>query len=89
MTRTVDVCVVTSIGLVFYVGRIDRDTTRLFLRGLVDLRVVCELGRALVCEHFGNCSSKSGLSVVDMACERVKTRREKQRNELPIVPMFM
>jgi hypothetical protein len=44
MTRTVDVGVVASVGLVFYVGRIDGDATRLFLGSLVDLRVVCELG---------------------------------------------
>lgn len=37
VTRTVDVGVVTSIGLVFYMGRIDGDATRLFLGGLVNL----------------------------------------------------
>ena len=56
-------------------GRVDGDTTRLFLGSLVDLSVVGELCRALVRKHFGDGGSKGCFSVVDMTCGRVKTRR--------------
>lgn len=52
--------------LVLDVGGVDGNTTGLLFRGLVDLRVVGELGGTILGEHTGDGSGQRCLSVVDV-----------------------
>ena len=67
MTRAVDVTVVTRVGFVLDVSRVDRDTTGFFFGGLVNFGVTSELGTAQIGENLGNGSRQSCLAVVDVS----------------------
>ena len=67
MTRAVDVAVVTRVGFVLDVSRVDRDTARLFFGGLVNFGVTRELGTAHIGENLGNGSRQSCLAMVDVS----------------------
>ena len=67
VSGTVNVTVVSVVGLVLDVCGVDGDTTGLLLRRFVNLRIVGELSRALLSEDPGNGSSQRGLAVVDVA----------------------
>lgn len=67
MTRAVNVTIVTRVGLVLDMSRVDRDTARFFFRGLVNFGVIRELGATRIGENFGNGSRQSSLAVVDVS----------------------
>ena len=67
MSGAVDVCIVTSVGLVLNGGSVDGDTSGLLFRGLVDLAVFDVLGCVLGSEVLGNGGGQCGLSVVDVS----------------------
>ena len=67
MARAVDVGIVALFGLIFHVGGVDRDTTGLFLGGLVDAVISLEFGLALEGQPLGDGSGQSGLAVVNVA----------------------
>jgi hypothetical protein len=57
MTRAVNMTIMTRIGFILDVGRVDCDTTGFFFGRLVDFGVICELGTTLVGENLGDGSS--------------------------------
>ena len=66
MPRAVDVCVVTVSSGVFHVGGVDRDTTSLFFRSVVDfIETLCS-GETLSSKSRADCCSKSGFTVVNV-----------------------
>jgi hypothetical protein len=67
MARAVNVTVVTRVGLVLDVSRVDSDTARFFFGGLVNFGVIRELGAARIGENLGNGSRQSSLAVVDVS----------------------
>ena len=67
MTRAVNVTVVTRVGFVLDVCRVDRDATGFFFRGLVNFGVIRELGATQIGENLGNGSRQSCLAVVDVS----------------------
>ena len=60
----VNVCIVTVVRLVFYVSRVDGDTTFSFFRSLIDHAVIHELCAASFCQHFGDSSGQGGFAMV-------------------------
>jgi hypothetical protein len=54
MARAVNMTVMTRVGFIFDVGGVDRDTTSLFFRRLVNFGVVRELGTSLVRKDLGD-----------------------------------
>ena len=67
MTRAVNVTVVTRVGFVLDVSRVDSDTARFFFGSLVNFGVIRELGAARIGENLGNGSGQSSLAVVDVS----------------------
>ena len=59
--------IVTVLGLVLNVRGVDRDTTGLLFRSLVDFVVTHRLGAAVLGQNHGDSSSQSGLAVVNVA----------------------
>ncbi len=57
MTRAVNMTIVTRVGFILDVGGVDRDTTGLFFRRLVDFGVIRKLGAALVGENLSDSGS--------------------------------
>lgn len=51
-------------------GGVNGDTASLFLGGLVNLRVVRELGTTLSSKDFGDSRCEGSFTVVDVACAR-------------------
>ncbi len=49
MPRAVNMCIVAFFRFIFDVRRIDRNTTFTFFRCLVNIGVIFELGKALLC----------------------------------------
>ena len=68
VSRTVDVAIVTGVTLVLDMCRVDSDTTGLFLRRLVNLGIVGELGSPLLRQNLGNGCSQCSLAMVDVTC---------------------
>ena len=66
VTRAVNVSIVTICSLVLNVRSIDRDTTFLFLGGIVDLIERLLFGETMLCKYFSDSGSKSSLTVVDV-----------------------
>ena len=66
VTRTVDVGVVTSIGLILDMSRRDRDATIALLRRRIDLIERLDLAAVSLRHHLGECSSQRGLAMVDV-----------------------
>lgn len=66
VSRTVDVAIVTGVTLVLDMCRVDSDTTGLFLRRLVNLRVVGEARSALLREDLGDGRRQGGLSMINV-----------------------
>src|SRR5690606_5365539 len=64
VTGTVNVCIVTCVGLIFYVGGVDGDTPFLFFGCIVDRREVTNLSKTLRRQHFRNSSRKRGFPMV-------------------------
>ena len=62
----IDVGVVAVLGLVFDMGRRDRDTARLFFRRLVDLVIGREGRAARLGQHLGDGGGQRGLAVIDV-----------------------
>ena len=52
VSGTVDVGVVPCFSLVLHVLTVDRDAAHLFLRGVVDLRVIAEFSETVLSEHW-------------------------------------
>jgi hypothetical protein len=67
MSRAVNVAVVSVVGLVLDVGRVNGDTSGLFFRCLVDFGIVGELGTALARKDLRDCGSQSSFTVIDVA----------------------
>ena len=67
MARAVDVGIVTLFGLIFHVGGVDRNTTGLFLGGLVDAVIGLELSLALEGQPLGDGGGQGGFAVVNVA----------------------
>ena len=59
--------IVTGFGLVFNVGGIDRDSTSLFLRGIIDFIIFADLTTIEAVQHHGDSGGKSSLTVVNVA----------------------
>ena len=59
--------IVTSTGLIFNMSRVDGNSTSTLFRCLIDLVVSSKLGQILFCQYFRNCSSQSGLSMIDVS----------------------
>ena len=66
MARAVNVGIVTLRGVVLNVSGIDRDTTSLLFRSLIDAGVIHEIGVALQSQNLGDSGSQSGLAVVNV-----------------------
>ena len=66
MARTVDVSVVTFIGLVFDVCDIDRDAALSFFRRFVDLIVGQKLRLTRLFQNFGDRSCQSCFTMIDV-----------------------
>ena len=58
--------IVSLIRLVLNMRRVDSDTARLLLRGLVNLRVVRELGASGFGEDLRDSSGEGGFPVINM-----------------------
>ena len=67
MPRAVDVCVVAICSGVFHVGGVDRDTTSLFFRSVVDFVETLCSGKTLSSKGGADCSGQSGFTVVNVA----------------------
>ncbi len=67
MTGAVNVTVVTRVGFVLDMGRVDRNTAGPFFRGLVNFGVIRELGTSQIREDLGNGSRQSRLAMVDVS----------------------
>ena len=65
--RAVDVRIVTLLGFVFDVGRVDRDTTSALFRSGVDVGVRHVFGESFERKDVGDGRGKGGLTVVDVA----------------------
>lgn len=59
--------IVPLFGMVLEGGRVDRNASCLFFRGLVDLAVLHILGVLLAGEYFGDGRRQGSLAVVDMS----------------------
>jgi len=70
VSRTVNVAIVPAVGLVFYVGGVNCNTTSLLLRCLINFRIAGELGTTFAGKDFGDCSSQRGFTVIDMTYVR-------------------
>ena len=64
VSRAVYVSIVTLVGLILYVSRVDGDTTLFFFRSSVDLIERLYLGKTLVGQNLGDSSGKSRFTVV-------------------------
>ena len=65
--RAVDVSVVTVSSGVFDVRSVDRDTTSLFFRSVVDFVETLGAGEAASSESRADCGGQSGFTVVNVA----------------------
>ena len=66
VTRAVNVSVVTLCGLVLNVSGVDGDTTLLLFGSIVNLVEALNLRKTLLCQHGGDGSGQSSLTVVNM-----------------------
>jgi hypothetical protein len=67
MTRAVNMAIVTRGCFIFDVGRVDRDTSSLLFRCLVDFCIVCELSTTLTGENLGDGSCQGRFAMIDMS----------------------
>ena len=67
VSRAVNVSVVTGFGFIFDVSGVDRDTTSFLFRSFVDFVVFHDFCFTLGCAIHGDCSSKGGLTMVNVA----------------------
>ena len=75
MTRAVNVCIVTLIGLILNVSSVDGYTTLSLFGSLIDVCIVNECCVALHSESLGDSSGKSGLAVVNVTdCSDIYVR---------------
>jgi len=58
--------IVTRVGFILDMGRVDRDAAGLFFGRLVNFGVICELGPALVGENLGDGGGQGRFSMVDV-----------------------
>jgi hypothetical protein len=63
----VNVRIVAVSGLVLNVGSVDRDTTRSLFGGLIDVRVINELGSAVQVQNLGDSGGQCGFTMVNVA----------------------
>lgn len=70
VSGAVNVSIMPVRGLVLNVCRVDGDTTRTLLRGLVNVSVVRELGTSSLRKNLGDCGGQRRLSVVDVTWMR-------------------
>lgn len=92
MTGAVYVAIMPRFGFVLYVRRVNCDSTRLLLGGLVDLSVVSKLGATTLGEDFCDGGGECRLAVVDMACDAwiwIVWWAKEFVSDIPMVPMFM
>ena len=66
MAGAVNVSIVTMIGLILNVSSVDRDSTSLLFRSLVDHIICFELSFTLESKVLGDGSSKGGLTMVNV-----------------------
>lgn len=90
---TVDMGIMSSIGLIFYVRCGDCDTTLSLFRSLVDSSILEIFCIAFLCLPFCNCSRKSGLDKVryeDLLKRKVVAlfRGRRDRSYLDILVSF-
>jgi len=62
----IDMGVVAICGLVFDVGRVDRNAALFFFRSCVDFVVFLGRGAAAFCQNGGNCCGECGFAVVNI-----------------------
>ena len=67
MSRTIDVTIVPVVRLIFYVCRVDSDTTSTLLRRFVDVAVVSELRASTFRKDLSDSSSQRSLAVIDVS----------------------
>ncbi len=67
VTRTVNVCVVTSCSLIFNVSGVDGNTTLFFFRSIVDRIERSHFRETLVSQHCSDSSGQSSFAVVNVA----------------------
>ena len=66
MARTVNMCIVTVLCLIFNMGCCNSDTTFFFLRSLVNLIKCCPLGKTLGRQNSCYCRGQRCLAMVNM-----------------------
>ncbi len=66
VTWAVNVSVVTLFSRILHVRSVDRDTTLLLLRGVVNRREITKFRKSFASQHSGDGSSKGRLTVVDV-----------------------
>ena len=66
MARAVNVSIVTLLGLILNVGRVDGNAALALFGSLIDGAVVGVLGLALQGEPLGDGSGQGGLTMVDV-----------------------
>ena len=66
VTRAVNVSIVTIGSFIFNVRRVDRDTTFLFFRSIVNLVERLHFAETILREYMSNSGSKSSLTVVNV-----------------------
>ena len=66
MSGAVDVAIMPVTGLVLDVGRVNGDTTSLFLRSLVNFGVAGELGTTFAGKDLGDRSSQCSFTMIDV-----------------------
>ena len=64
--RTINVTVVTLVGSVLDVRRVNGNTTSLLFGSVINGLVITELGTTALSEDLGDGSSKRGLTVIDV-----------------------
>jgi hypothetical protein len=65
-TWAIDVTIVTVLGGVLDVGRVNGNTTSLFFWSIINGGVVTECRETRFCKDLGNCRGQGSLTVIDV-----------------------
>jgi hypothetical protein len=92
MAGAVNMTIMTRVGFIFDMSRVDRDTSCLLFGGLVNLCIVCKFGTTPSGKNLGDGSCQGRLAMVDMTlglARGVGGGKKVRKDKLPMVPMFM